>query len=203
MKTDERQLTKLMKEVDNGAAQLPDFQRGWVWDDGRICALILSVIHNFPVGAAMFLEYGNESIHFKHKPIEGSPSSPDTQPDELILDGQQRLTSLYNALYSKNPVHTKTEKGKAIDRYYYLNIEKALDPGADDEEIVISVSTSKQITSDFGRKVDVDLSNRDQEYKLKMFPLNIILDTSEEQRLGSVAETGRIATSLIITINQK
>ena len=181
MKTDDRQLTKLMKEVDNGAAQLPDFQRGWVWDDGRICALILSVIHNFPVGAAMFLEYGNESIHFKHKPIEGSPSSPDTQPDELILDGQQRLTSLYNALYSKNPVHTKTEKGKAIDRYYYLNIEKALDPGADDEEIVISVSTSKQITSDFGRKVDVDLSNRDQEYKLKMFPLNIILDTSEEQ----------------------
>lgn len=181
MKTNDRQLTELMKEVDNGAAQLPDFQRGWVWDDGRIRALILSVIHNFPVGAAMFLEYGNESIHFKHKPIEGSPSSPDTQPDELILDGQQRLTSLYNALYSKNPVHTKTEKGKAIDRYYYLNIEKALDPGADDEEIVISVPASKQITSDFGRKVDVDLSTRDQEYKLKMFPLNIILDTSEEQ----------------------
>ena len=176
MKTNDRQLTELMKEVDTGAAQLPDFQRGWVWDDGRIRALILSVIHNFPVGAAMFLEYGNESIHFKHKPIEGSPAGADTQPDELILDGQQRLTSLYNALYSKNPVHTKTEKGKAIDRYYYLNIEKALDPGADDEEIVISVPASKQITSDFGRKVDVDLSTRDQEYKLKMFPLNIILD---------------------------
>ena len=64
MKTNDRQLTELMKEVDSGAAQLPDFQRGWVWDDGRIRALILSVIHNFPVGAAMFLEYGNESIHF-------------------------------------------------------------------------------------------------------------------------------------------
>ena len=181
MKTNDRQLTELMKEVDTGAAQLPDFQRGWVWDDGRICALILSVIHNFPVGAAMFLEYGNESIHFKHKPIEGSPASPETQPDELILDGQQRLTSLYNALFSKKPVHTKTEKGKPIDRYYYLDIEKALDPRADDEKIVISVPDSKKITSDFGRKVDVDLSTRDQEYKLKMFPLNIILDTSEEQ----------------------
>lgn len=77
MKTNDRQLTELMKEVDSGAAQLPDFQRGWVWDDGRIRALILSVIRNFPVGAAMFLEYGNESIHFKHKPIEGSPASPD------------------------------------------------------------------------------------------------------------------------------
>ena len=46
----------------------------------------------------MFLEYGNESIHFKHKPIEGSPASPGKEPDELILDGQQRLTSLCNAL---------------------------------------------------------------------------------------------------------
>ena len=112
MKTNDRALTDLMKAVDNGSAQLPDFQRGWVWDDGRIKALILSVIHNFPVGAAMFLEYGNESIHFKHKPIEGSDANPDTKPDELILDGQQRLTSLYNALYSKHPVRTKTDKGR-------------------------------------------------------------------------------------------
>lgn len=181
MKTNDRQLIELMKEVDSGAAQLPDFQRGWVWDDGRIRALILSVIHNLPVGAAMFLEYGNESIHFKHKPIEGSPANPTMEPNELILDGQQRLTSLYNALYSRNPVHTKTDKGKDIDRYYYLNIVKALDPKADDEEVVISVPASKKITSDFGRKVDIDISTREQEFKLKMFPLNIILDTSEEQ----------------------
>lgn len=181
MKTNDRQLIELMREVDNGAAQLPDFQRGWVWDDGRIRALILSVIHNFPVGAAMFLEYENESIHFKYKPIEGSPAAPTVEPDELILDGQQRLTSLYNALYSRNPVHTRTDKGKDIDRYYYLDIEKVLDPKADDEEVVISVPASKKTTSDFGRKVDIDLSTREQEFKLKMFPLNIILDTSEEQ----------------------
>ena len=95
MKTNDRPLTDLMTAVDSGAAQLPDFQRGWVWDDGRIKALIHSVIRNFPVGAAMFLEYGNQSIRFKHKPIEGSSASPATEPMELILDGQQRLTSLY------------------------------------------------------------------------------------------------------------
>lgn len=85
-----------MKAVAEGKAQLPDFQRGWVWDDNRIKALILSVIHNYPVGAAMFLSYENESVRFKHKPIEGSPDqNKDVAPDELILDGQQRLTSLY------------------------------------------------------------------------------------------------------------
>ena len=181
MKTNDRPLTDLMKAVDSGAAQLPDFQRGWVWDDGRIKALILSVIHNFPVGAAMFLEYGNESIHFKHKPIEGSEANPATEPDELILDGQQRLTSLYNALYSKNPVHTKTDKGKEIDRFYYLDIEKAVDPSADDENVVISIPATKQVTSDFGRKVEMDLSTRQDEFKQKMFPLNIILNSGEEQ----------------------
>lgn len=181
MKTNDRPLTDLMKAVDSGAAQLPDFQRGWVWDDGRIKALILSIIHNFPVGAAMFLEYGNESIHFKHKPIEGSDANPTTEPDELILDGQQRLTSLYNALYSKNPVHTKTDKGKEISRYYYLDIEKAMDPSADDEDVVVSIPATKQITSDFGRKIEQDLSTRQDEFKQKMFPRNIILDSVEEQ----------------------
>ena len=181
MKTNDRPLTDLMKAVDTGAAQLPDFQRGWVWDDGRIKALILSVIHNFPVGAAMFLEYGNESIHFKHKPIEGSDANPDTEPDELILDGQQRLTSLYNALFSKKPVHTKTDKGKEIDRYYYLDIEKAIDPAAGDDDVVISIPSTRQVTSDFGRRIDKDLSTRQHEFEQKMFPLNIILDSGEVQ----------------------
>ena len=180
MKTNDRALTDLMKAVASGAAQLPDFQRGWVWDDGRIKALILSVIHNFPVGAAMFLEDGNKNIHFKHKPIEGSDASADIEPDELILDGQQRLTSLYNALYSKNPVRTKTDKGKEIDRFYYLDIEKAIDPCAD-EDVVISIPSTRQLTSDFGRKVELDLSARQNEFQQKMFPLNIILDSGEEQ----------------------
>lgn len=170
-----------MKAVDTGAAQLPDFQRGWVWDDERIKALLLSVIHNYPVGAAMFLTYGNESIHFKHKPIEGSDASAEIEPDELILDGQQRLTSLYNALYSKKPVHTKTDKGKEIDRYYYLDIEKALDSSASDDDVIISIPSTRQKTSDFGRKVDLDLSTRPYEFEHKMFPLNIILDAGEEQ----------------------
>ena len=181
MKTNDRPLTDLMRAVDSGAAQLPDFQRGWVWDDGRIKALIISIIHNFPVGAAMFLEYGNESVHFKHKPIEGSDADPDNEPDELILDGQQRLTSLYNALYSKKPVHTKTDKGKEIGRFYYLDIDKAVDSSAEDEEVVISIPATKQVTSDFGRNIVKDLSTRQDEFKQKMFPLNIILNSGEEQ----------------------
>src|SRR5699024_3070246 len=44
-----------------------------------------------------------------------------------------------------------------------------------------SIPVTKRITSDFGRKVEKDLSTRQDEFKQKMFPLNIILDSSEEQ----------------------
>lgn len=182
MQTNDRPLVDLMQKIGEGKAQLPDFQRGWVWDDNRIKSLILSVIKNFPIGAAMFLEYGNESVHLKYKPVEGVESiSTDVQPDELILDGQQRLTSLYNALYSRNSVNTQTDKGKKIKRYYYLNITKVLDPLADDDEKIISVPETRQITSDFGRKINLDLSTKEKEFEQKMFPLNILLDISEQQ----------------------
>lgn len=175
MQTNDRQIIDLMKAVHEGKAQLPDFQRGWVWDDNRIKALIASITNNFPVGAAMFLEYGNQNIRFKYRVIEGAPSSG-AIPEDLILDGQQRLTSIYASLYSDKPVHTKTDKGKDIQRYYYIDIEKALDPSTDRVEAIISVPETRIITSNFGRTVDLDLSTQNKEFENKMFPLNIILD---------------------------
>lgn len=165
-----------MQSVDNGNAQLPDFQRGWVWDDNRIKALIASITNGFPVGAAMFLEYGNANIRFKYRVIEGSPAQG-VMPSELILDGQQRLTSIYSSLFSSNPVHTRTDKGKDIQRYYYIDIEKALDPDVDRVEAIVSVPETRMVTSNFGRDIDLDLSTPDKEFEHKMFPLNIILNT--------------------------
>ena len=137
MQTNDRQITELMKAIQDGKTQLPDFQRGWVWDDCRIRALIASITNNFPVGAAMFLEYGNENIRFRCRTVEGAPAHS-TVPSELILDGQQRLTSIFAALYSGCPVRTRTDKGKEIERYYYIDIEKSLDPSADRIDAVIS-----------------------------------------------------------------
>lgn len=178
MQTNDRQITELMKAVDTGSAQLPDFQRGWVWDDNRIKALIASITNNFPVGAAMFLEYGNADIRFKYRVIEGSPADR-VVPAELILDGQQRITSMYSSLYSPKPVHTKTDKGKEIQRFYYIDIKKALDPSCDRVDAIISVPETRKITSNFGRKDVLDVSMPDLEYEKKLFPLNMILDSSK------------------------
>ena len=175
MQTNDRQITDLMRTIHAAATQLPDFQRGWVWDDNRIRALIASITCNFPVGAAMFLEYGNENVRFKYRVIEGSPSQ-NVIPNELILDGQQRLTSIYSALYSDKPVKTRTDKGKEIDRYYYIDIQKSIDPTVDRIDAIISVPASKVVTSNFGRDIELDLSTPQKEYEHKLFPLNIVLD---------------------------
>lgn len=178
MKTNDRKITDLMATVHSGKTQLPDFQRGWVWDDNRIKALIASITNGYPVGAAMFLEYGNENIRFKYRVIEGSPSKG-VIPDELILDGQQRLTSIYTSLFSDAAVNTRTEKGQAIKRFYYIDMAKSLDSTVDRIDAIQSVPETRQVTSDFGRKIELDVSTPELEYEKKLFPLNIILDPNK------------------------
>ena len=50
VKSNDTNLSELLKTVGNGKSQLPDFQRSWVWDDTRICKLIESLTSGFPMG---------------------------------------------------------------------------------------------------------------------------------------------------------
>ncbi len=88
------ELSELMRDVTSGKAQLPEFQRSWTWDDGRIRGILASLSQGYPMGAIMRLECGNENVKFKYRPIE-RVKNVTIAPDYLILDGQQRLTSMY------------------------------------------------------------------------------------------------------------
>jgi hypothetical protein len=79
-------LANLLNEVASGHLQLPDFERGWVWDDERIAAVITGVARSFPIGAVMTLQTGGE-VGFKARPVEGAvfPGEP-PQPECLILE---------------------------------------------------------------------------------------------------------------------
>lgn len=173
-------LEQLMHDVDIGKIQLPDFQRGWTWDDDRIRALLASLTQGYPMGAIMRLEYGNESVQFKYRTIEGVKAE-NVIPEFLVLDGQQRLTSMYRATFSRDPVDTITDKKKAIKRFYYLDIKKCLDDGTDRLEAILSVPADRKIKTDFDRKVMLDISTRELEYQHEMFPLNIVFDSGERE----------------------
>src|SRR5256885_205211 len=127
--TGEPALSELLAQVGRGEVQLPDFQRGWVWDDNHIRSLIASVSMSYPIGAVMLLEMGGDGVRFKPRPLEGTVLPSTVKPAKLILDGQQRLTSLFLTMKSNQPVPTKTEKDEPIQRVYYLDIAKCMNNG--------------------------------------------------------------------------
>ena len=171
-------LAELMRDVASGKAQLPEFQRSWTWDDNRIIGILASLSQGYPMGAIMRLAYGNENVRFKYRTIEGVKVQ-NVVPDYLVLDGQQRLTSMYRATCCKDPVNTTTEKKKNIKRYYYLDINKCLNEAIDREEAVLSVPDDRKQKTNFDRDVTLDLSSRELEYEHEMFPLNIVFDSNE------------------------
>jgi len=92
-------LKDILRKSYEGKLQLPDFQRDYVWDDDDVRKLIASIAKGFPVGALLTLETGSE-IAFKPRLLAGVPDKV-VVPEELLLDGQQRITSLFQSTYCR------------------------------------------------------------------------------------------------------
>ncbi|WP_458012798.1 GmrSD restriction endonuclease domain-containing protein [Candidatus Solincola sp.] len=171
-------LSAILQEISEGNIQLPDFQRGWVWDDDHIKSLLASVALSYPIGAVMMMQTGNEDVHFKPRPLEGVELNGAVEPERLILDGQQRLTSLFLALYTQKPVVTTDDRKKPIKRWYYLDMKRALDRPADMEEAVISLPDDRKVR-DFRGEVKMDYSDIEKEFEHSLFPLYRIFDYTD------------------------
>ena len=171
-------LSDLMKNVESGKIQLPDFQREWKWEDNRIASLLASVSVGHPVGVLMMLEVGGDDVNFAAKPLAGAENGLTGDPERLLLDGQQRMTSLFQALASDRAVQTSDGRKKRLARWYYLDMGKALaDPG-DREEAILSIPEDRVIRQDFGRSVALDISTLDAECRAEMFPLSGVFDSA-------------------------
>ena len=172
-------LLDLLTRADSGKLQLPDFQRGWVWDDDRIRSLLASVSVSFPIGAVMLLETGGQHVRFKPRPLAGTHDRlRHVAPETLILDGQQRLTSLYQSVMSEVVVETKDAKNKPIRRWYYIDMKKAVANNDDREDAVRSVPQDRQIKA-FGGEITLDVTTPEREYGADMFPVNRIFRSAE------------------------
>lgn len=165
-------LGELLHDVEAGKVQLPDFQREWKWDDDRIASLLTTVSLGYPIGVVMMLETGGAGVRFKPKPLAGVAVPQQVEPQLLLLDGQQRLTSLFQSLKAKQPVDTFDARGHKLRRWYYIDIEKALADEGDREESIISVPEDRVVREDFGRTVVADYSTTELECEFGMFPLN-------------------------------
>src|SRR5437016_5437405 len=118
----------LLEMIHNREMALPDFQRDFVWDPSATDELIESIISNFPAGSLLRIKNGTQLL-FQPRAVEGAPSlGKDARPSYLILDGQQRLTSLYQAFYGVG------------EHRYYINLS-GLENGKDLEDCVFYMRT--------------------------------------------------------------
>lgn len=170
-------LHTLLEEVEDGSAQLPEFQRGWVWPERHIASLLASISQGYPVGTVMMLRTGGQ-VRFKERPVEGATPAPGVVPERLILDGQQRLTSLFQALRLGAAVRTQDSRRRPVSGWFYLDMRAALNPAADREESIYFVP-EERVVYNFRREPVRDLSTREKEYEAHFFPIHRALDPQE------------------------
>ncbi|WP_206692480.1 DUF262 domain-containing protein [Azospirillum sp. INR13] len=168
-------LKDILRWAEEGRLQLPEFQRDYVWGDSDVRSLVASVAKGFPVGALLTLETGGE-IEFKPRLLAGVPAK-DVRPTELLLDGQQRVTSLYQATRSTTPVRTRTPKGTEVERFYFLDIKAAVAAGMEFEDAIIGVPADRIVRRNFGKEIVLDLSTPEGQFEHDAFPLNCIFDS--------------------------
>ncbi len=124
----------------------------------------------------MLLQPGGD-VRFQMRPVENLTFSGNIpEPELLILDGQQQLTSLTQVLALNTPVKTFDEKGKQISRYYYINIDAALEDSRL-EDAFIAVEEDRRIKTNFNRDIVLDLSTPQKECEAFYFPCNQILNS--------------------------
>lgn len=111
--TDKKPLTFLLDKIENRELALPDFQRSFVWDPEATRMLVCSIVRSFPAGSLLLMEGGSKI--FAPRCFEEAPDLVGALPTHLVLDGQQRLTSLYQAF-----------SGRGTHRFF-LNLRELLE----------------------------------------------------------------------------
>lgn len=168
------ELKEYLDWTTSGTIQLPDFQRGYKWEDERIRSLLVTVLRGHPLGVVMLLKTGNDQVRFKPKPVAGTTVAEGTEAEKLLLDGQQRLTSLTQALSGDGVVATMDDRGKKLERRYYIDIETALEGEDRLDEAVRSLPGDGVVRANFNRDVVLDVSSREKEIEHGLFPVNLL-----------------------------
>ena len=151
-------INELINEIDDGRVILPAMQRNFVWSEDKICSLFESLMRDYPIGTFLFWQI-DQDLFSKYvfncfirdydeqlgKMQRGARATASFSDYTAVLDGQQRITSLYIGAKGKYRTHIK---GKAwdkpesyIDRF--LCIDVMFIPKEDDEYRFAFLPSSK------------------------------------------------------------
>lgn len=150
-----RHIDWLIDMIQNGRMVLPDFQRDFNWSDSDVTSLLSTIILGWPAGSLLIIEEDN-NFFLRTRSFEEGPAA--TNVKYIVLDGQQRLTSLYHAIRGVGP------------SVFAISWEKAVNADEDFEEAIYSFKREAWNKSNYSVS---------QQAKNKLIPISRLSDASD------------------------
>ena len=160
---DKRKLIGLVEQADDGRLCLPDFQRDFIWTREAVADILRSVLRCYYIGSLLLLRCDPTRPPFAPKLLRGARATS-AKPDLLVLDGQQRLTSLLYALTAPK-LRLKDSKRR---RYFFVDLE--ILGSKPDEEGIVFDRTENELDG---------LDKSTVQYQRKVLPCTKLLRTDD------------------------
>lgn len=167
-KANPAKLLTILHDSYEGKVVLPEFQRNFLWSRDSIQDLLVSILQGYFVGTLLLLDTQSNNPLFPFRSIEGldlvnpSADSNSHATIQLALDGQQRITSLFYALYEPNiPLKNTSQPHK-----FFLRLDLALDGDPEDAVIGLPIGAKRRMN---------EMNQYVSEYKA--IPFSLLRDT--------------------------
>ena len=157
MQSHDRRIIQWLDEIENGRIRLPVFQRGFVWASRHAELLFESILRDMPAGAALILKVNAQQEIFSSQALQTAPDLKENVLEHL-LDGQQRLTVIYQCL-----------NNNFNGRKFFLEIPE-LNVKIDPKDIELSV---KSFPNGPNARAKQWLDDPQKEFEKNLIPLNL------------------------------
>lgn len=148
-------LSRVLEDIEAGRIVIPEFQRDFVWEPEQVRELLVSVIAGYYIGTLIFIDkISVNSSPFKVRTIKGVKSGI-SDIVEIVLDGQQRLTSLY---YAKNKPDYPL-KGRKNPHLFFVDLEKVREKEWDDAVIAVSITDKRRLNETREKPTVIEFSD--------------------------------------------
>lgn len=134
-KPDKKTFTELIDEIKKGEIKVPKFQRNFVWSVDKTAKLLDSILKGYPIGTFILWETNERLNDIKNIGNLKLPPIPDGTKVQYVLDGQQRITSLYAAFLG---AQIQKEGEKKVTDYGNIFVNLEGDAESIDDQIVVS-----------------------------------------------------------------
>jgi len=156
---DKFHLNTIIDDIRNGKYVIPDFQREFEWTPWDLADLLKSIFKDYYVGTLLLWKADSKNVEaLSCEPLYGFEGK--INPDNIVLDGQQRLSALHYALFAPNAKYPN----RANRCFFFLKIDDFLNENIDDA-----------IYYDWGsKKIANLLENKELQFEQRLFPFSVL-----------------------------